>query len=166
MERNDIYYVIFPDSLLRDFSFFQIILFLKMLYFSVFFSACIIFLQVLQEDNVRIMTGLHQFASKWLFFLSPFWAKQSNLNTKNISTYCVLLENTSPWMHWTSSKGNSFLCAVFQRIGFLRSLNETVLLWGLVDLPVGASLRWCHQNWHCQCDWMKMGRAIMHLMQH
>lgn len=81
MEQNDIYYVIFPDSLLHDFSFFQIILFLKMLYFSVFSQLVLFFLQVLQEDSVRIMTGLHQFASK-LLFLSPFWAKQSNLNTK------------------------------------------------------------------------------------
>lgn len=76
MERNYIHCYFHRQPVLHDLSFIQVILFLKMLHFSVFFLFFLFFsfffFQVLQEDNVRIMTCLCQFASKQHFQSLPF----------------------------------------------------------------------------------------------
>lgn len=109
MEQNDIYYVIFPVRLpLRDFSFIQIILFLRNAQISVLFlSLCFLFFYFFAgfargQCEVYDMVAPVCLQMALFLHLSPFWANQNNLNTKIISTYRVLLKIASPWMHWTS----------------------------------------------------------------
>lgn len=149
MEQNDIYYVIFPVRLpLHDFSFIQIILFLRnakmsVLFLSLCFLFCVVFSHI--QDNVR---WLPQFATKWL----SFCIRLSFEPTRTIWTQKLFPLIVSSWKsHFLEciepvQKEMAFLWRVIKQRLFEFCLTRQSCFEGLCDIPVGASLWWCHQN--------------------